>query len=163
MGNYIATSVSSGIPFDNSTNGYDSTDAQAAIEESKSVAISLPRFSLSSIHNGTVSNGQLIGVNNLVNVPIVVPVKSQLVEVTFYQNGGSTRDGEYLFYRNTQSAPNLFFTWTLNNTTSDVANGDGADFTSPTFNQGDTLLVYYNDTGTNHQDVSIFYFFQAVE
>lgn len=158
---FFKTPVAQSIPFEAS--GYTSDNVLDAIQESKADAIALPRFALSSVHNATLSNGQLVGVNNLVNNPIVVPIKSLLQEITFYQNGGASADGEYLFYRNTQTAPNLFFTWSLPNTTTAVANGGGVDFTSPTFNAGDLLLVYFNDIGSNHNDVTIHYFFQAIE
>ena len=158
--------VAASTPFDNEGTTFSSENVQDAIEEAKSDAINLPRFAIGAVHNATLSNGQLVGVTNLVNVPLVVPIRSILAEVTFYQDGGAERDGEYLFYRNTQTAPNLFFTWTLNNTTTAVAdstNVGGSDFTSPLFEQGDLLLIYYNDTGTNHSDVSLFNYFQAQE
>ena len=143
----------------------DEDDGQAVLEALLArinLVGALPRYALSSIHNATLSDAQLVGVSNLVNVPVVVPVKSTLKEVTLFQDGGTDKDGEYLFYKNNQAAPDLFFTWTLADTEKAVAD-DGIDYTSPTFNGGDTLLVYFNDIGSNHQDVSLHYLFQAVE
>jgi len=156
------TQVAESIPFDNSVSGFSSDNVQDAVVEAKSDAVSLPRFSLNSAHNAGLSNGQLVGVTNLLNVPLVVPVKSKLAEITYYQGGGNNRDAEFLFYQNAQTAPNLFFTWNLPNTTTAVAE-EITDFTSPTFNQGDLLLVYFNDIGSNPNDVSLVYFFQAIE
>lgn len=152
--------------FDPTGTGFSATTVQSAIVESKDLAIELPRFPLSAIHNGTLSDGQLVGVNNLVNNPLVIPVKSQVAEITYYQNGGSSRDGQLRFYRNSETAPNLFFTWTFNNTETAVAestNAGGSDFTSPTFNQGDELLIYFDDNGSNPVDVSILVYMQAVQ
>lgn len=156
------TPVAASVPFDGGS-GFTADNVQDGIIEAKADAINLPRFPIGCTHNATLSDGQLVGVSNLVNVPLVVPVKSQLAEITFYQDGGSTRDGQYRFYRNAETAPNLFFTWTLNNTTTATAEGFGVDYTSPIFLAGDLLLIYYDDTGLNHQDVSILNFFQAVE
>ncbi len=161
MGSTRHTQVSGSTPFDNEGTAFASDNARDAIIEATNLATGKARFVTSSVHNGTLSNNQLVGVSNLVNNPIVVPVTSLLSEVTFYQDGGGNRDGEYEFYRNTQSAPNLFFTWTLQNTTTAVAEGGGVDFTSPNFTKGDLLLVYFNDTGANHRDVALFYYFQA--
>lgn len=155
------TPVAASVPFEGA--GFDADNVQDGIIEAKSDAINLQRFPVSAVHNARLSDGQLVGVSNLVNVPLVIPVKSILAEVAFYQDGGSTRDGQYRFYRNSQTAPNLFFTWTLNNTTSATAQGFGVDFTSPTFFSGDLLLIYYDDTGTNHSDVVIQNFMQAQE
>lgn len=166
MSTLYPTNVASSTPFDNAGVEFISDNAQDAIVEAKEagdLALALPRFPLSSIHNGSLSNGQLIGISNLVNTPIVVPIKSVIKEVTMYQDGGANRDGQFRFYRNTETAPNLFFTWTLNNTTSAVANGDGVDFTSPTFVQGDLLRVYFDDIGQNMQDLTMTYLFQAIE
>jgi len=164
MSKISKTPVAAGIPFEGST--FDSDNVQDGIIEAKNDAINLPRFPVTATHNATLSDGQLVGVSNLVNVPLVIPVKSKVAEITFYQDGGATRDGQYRFYRNAETAPNLFFTWTLNNTTEAVASSTavgGSDFTSPTFNAGDDLRIYYDDTGSNHRDVAILIFLQAVE
>lgn len=150
------------VPFDNTDPSFSSDNVQAAIIEAKSTAISLPRLSVSATHNAAMLNGQLVGVSSLVNNPLVVPVSSTLAEITFYQGGGATKDGQYRFYKNTETAPNLFFTWTLDNTTSAVAE-DGTDYTSPTFGQGDLLLIYYDGTINNHRDVSLVNYLQAIE
>ena len=150
------------VTFDPTGTNFSATETQAAIVESKDIAVSLPRFPVGAVHNATLSNGQLVGVSNLVNTPLVVPVTSILAEITFYQDGGASKDGQYRFYKNTQTPGDLFFTWTLNNTTTAVAE-HGVDYTSPSFAQGDLLLIYYDDTGSNHQDVSIQNYFQATE
>lgn len=164
MSKISKTPVAPAIPFEGS--GFDADNVQDGIIEAKNDAIALPRFPVSAIHNATLSDGQLVGVSNLVNVPLVIPVKSKVAEITFYQDGGATRDGQYRFYRNAETAPNLFFTWTLNDTTKATANSTevgGTDFTSPTFNAGDDIRIYYDDTGLNHSDVVILVFLQAVE
>ena len=146
--------------------GFEADNVQDGIIEAKSDAIKLPRFAVDAVHNATLSDGQLVGVTNLVNVPLVIPVKSQIAEITFYQDGGANKDGQYRFYQNTETPSELFFTWTLNNTTTAVAESTqvgGSDFTSPTFDSGDLLRIYFDDTGANHQDVAIFVYLQAVE
>lgn len=158
------TQTADSVPFEGQ--GFDADNVADGIIEAKSDAINLPRFPLSFIHNAILSDGQLVGVSNLVNVPLVVPVKSQIVEITFYQDGGATKDGEYRFYKGDELPGNLFFTWTLTNTTSDVAISTvvgGTDFTSPIFLQGDLLRVYFDSIGQNHSDVTMFVYFQAVE
>ena len=163
MGSLRHTQVASSTPFDNDGTTFDAENLQDAVVEAKDIAVNLPRFPVGAVHNATLSDGQLVGVSNLVNVPLVIPIKCVLAEITFYQDGGANKDGQYRFYRNEETAPNLFFTWTLNNTTSATAEGFGVDFTSPTFSAGDFLLIYYDDTGQNHSDVSIQNYLQATE
>ena len=151
------------VPFDNSSNGYDSTDVQAAIEESKNDAVNLQRFTLSLIHNGTLSDGQAVrwsGLNN--NAEVVIPAKSVIREITF--SNTNLADADFRFYKNTVTAPNLFFTWTaIRSDKTKIAKGQGVDFTSPTFNSGDIIEIRFDKQGTNTTDLVMALFWQTVE
>lgn len=106
-------------------------------------------------HNGTLSNGQLIGANNLVNQPIVIGFRSKLQKITFI-NSKSGADAVFDFYRNgTGGSP--FHTYTVVNASpnNDTVTG------SPIFEIGDTLDILYTDTGTNPSDMVMGVFMEA--
>lgn len=147
--------------FNNASSLFSSDNVQGAIEEGTNLAIDLPRFPISAVHNGTMNDGQLVGVTNLVNNPLIVPTKSKLANITFYQGGGATKNGSYRFYINSETPSNLFFTWGLAATELAIASSP-ADFTSPIFLAGEQLNIYFNSTGSSHSSVSLMCFFQAV-
>lgn len=107
-------------------------------------------------HNGNLSNGQLVGYNNLVNQPIVIGFRSKLQRIT-YINSRSSSDATFRYYRGAISAPNLFHTFSFTNqlsTTSDVT-------TSPIFEIGDLLRISYQDDGANPNDMIMGLFLEA--
>lgn len=160
------TLLAEDVPFDNSSNGFTANKTQEAIEEAKAsgeVAKDLPRFPFVLVHNGGLSDGQAIRWSNLANTAVLrVPTKAKVREITFGNNNNA--DADFRFYKNSVSAPNLFFTWTAIRSDSDaLAVGDGADFTSPTFDQGDILEIRYDDQGASINDMIMVIWWQTVE
>lgn len=154
------TPVAKSIPFDSSGPGnFSSTDVEAAIKEAKSDAINLPRYTIVTVFNGTVSNNDWLGYSNLLPgdaTPIIVPEKAALKEVTF-ANGNSGVDGKINLYKNGTAAGNIFNTLI-------ITNGKEASFiVEEVFQAGDTLRGRWEDDGTNPQDAAIVYFFQLQE
>lgn len=107
-------------------------------------------------HNGKLSNGQLIGANNLANQPIVSGFRSKLQKVTFI-NTNAGADATFRFYRNSIAPANLFHTYSIVNATPNVSNVT----TSPTFEIGDILFITYQDDGTNTNDMVMGIFMEA--
>lgn len=108
------------------------------------------------VHNGTLSNGQLVGYSNLVNQPIVVGFRSRLQRITFI-NANAGADATFRFYKDTISAPNLFHTYSVVNAAPNTSNVTG----SPTFEIGDLLQITYQDDGTNTSDLVMGLFLEA--
>lgn len=151
--------VARAIPFDGTGTTFTSTDTQSAIVEAKNIAVGLPRYTLLGVFNGIVSDGNWLSYSNLVpgdTVPILIPVKCSLKEVTFYNINSAS--GRLDFYRNGTLAENIFDSLSITNSTS----GTKANFTQ-IFNLGDTLRARWVDLGTNPNDAVIVYFFQVEE
>lgn len=143
-----------GQPFDNSTNGFTATDTQAAIEEAKATAQGLPRWIILCRYNGTVSDGDLIGLDNLLSdKKILFPTAAQLKELSW--NNANTGVGlRFEFYKNSLS--NLVYTYTA--TAGDNANGYGYHqfTTSIPFAPGDFVYVKYVKLGgSNVSDLGL--------
>ena len=109
-------------------------------------------------HNGTLSDGQLVGYNNLVNNAFVVGFRSKLSRVTL-NNTRDDADFGLRFYRNAETPANLFFDWNVSNPTNGIAVAEIT--TSPIFEVGDTLPIYYDDQGTNVSDMNLGLFMEA--
>lgn len=113
MTKIVISPVSKAIPFDNSINGFVSTDAQAAIEEAKQNAEGFPRAGLSLTHNGTVGDLAWLTYSELLANPrILFPVKTRLKEFTWVNANVNIRALQYKFYKNGQLAGNLVYTYT---------------------------------------------------
>lgn len=158
------------VTFDNSSNGYLSTDAQAAIEESKAEAILKPRFSITTTFNATLSNNEWLGYNEHIpgdQVPIRIPLDCRLREVTVaYKNtdllgipvGGNLIDGRLQIYKNGLTDPtHVVHTETFTN----QASGRVISGLDVFYAAGDFLVSKWKDDGDNPSDVAIVYFFQA--
>lgn len=155
-----STPVAQAIPFDNtSATGFTSDNVQDAIAEAKSDAIALPRYTIVTVFNGTVSNSQWLGYSNLLpgdDTPILVPTKARLREVTF-ANSNSAVDGTLNLYKNGLASGNIFDG--LN-----IVNQQNVSFSvDELFQAGDVLRGRWVDTGTNPSDAAIVYFFQIEE
>jgi len=141
----IQPQAARGQPFDNSTNGFTATDTQSAIEEAKETAQGLPRWIIVLTHNGTVGNGNYIGLTELLaDKRILFPTSSQVKE--FSWNNNNTNVGVRLrFYKN--SLTNLVYTY--NATAGDNANGYGYhQLTTPiSLDPGDFIYIKYTKTG----------------
>lgn len=157
-------------PFDNSTNGYASTNVQDAIEEGVTTAIQKPRFSITTVFNGTVGNNDWLGYDNLIpgdQVPIRVPLNCILKEITmYYKNtallgiptGSNLIDGRLQVYKNGLTDPtNIIHTETFTN----QADGKTISNLNVSFSAGDFIVCRWKDDGDNPSDAAIVYFFQV--
>lgn len=154
-----ATPVAKAVPFDNTSTTFTSTDVNDAIIEAKSIAVNLPRYAVVTTFNGTVSNNQWLGYDNLLpgdTVPIIVPIAGVLKELTF-SNANSGVSGNLEVYKNGTAAGNIVATLSVSSEQSKI-------FTPIiTFAEGDALRCRWEDTGTNPSDLALVYYFQATE
>lgn len=150
--------VAKSTPFDNATNGFSSTDTQAAIEEAKQNAEGFPRAGLSLTANGTVGDLAWITYSELLANPrIVFPVKTRLKEFTWVNNNTNIRETDVKFYKNGQASGNLFSTRTL--PAGELTNGYGY-YVFPSdldWNAGDSLYVQidYTAAGSSMSDLAL--------
>lgn len=151
------------ILFNNSVSQFsvDPKNVQDAIDasgEKAQVALDTPRYTLSLIYNGTVSNGTYIGYSNLVagnDTPIIIPINSNLGEFTF-SNANSSPSYRLEFIKNSiGNSP--FYTVTKSSTKDFVDNTIDEDF-----NTGDSLFIRYIDLGLNASDVAIILLLKAL-
>lgn len=148
------------ITFDNSSNGFTSTNAQNAIEESKNTAVGKARFTITTTFNSTVGNNNWLGYNELLpgNVtPIRIPVSCTLKEITFSWSGASV-DGRYDLYKNGTAGGNIVY-----QTPNIVNQANGINITglNLSFVNGDFFVGRWIDTGDNPSDMAVVYFFQT--
>lgn len=159
------------IFFDNSTNGFTSTEVQHAIEEAYSTAVQKPRFSIVTSFNGTIGNNDWLGYNELIpgdQVPIRIPRNCKVREITFaYKNtellgiptGSSLIDGTFKLYKNGLSDPtNVIHTEVFTN----QASGKVVTGLNLSLNQGDFIVGRWTDQGDNPSDMAICYFFEVI-
>lgn len=95
------TPVASTVPFNNSANGFTSTDTQAAIEEAKALAANSSRGGLICGHDGASSVGRYLAFypSNPSNTnPLIIPEPSELVALSISASANST--GTLTVYRN---------------------------------------------------------------
>lgn len=141
-----------------SADGYVAVDAEEAIKESRNTAISLPRFPISIIMNGTVSNGDWLAYSNLTpDATIVIPTKCELREVT-WSNSNDNRSFDFVFYKNGRNTT-PYSTRQVRNSSNNYGLFDSL---SDPFDSGDTLDIKYVDQGLNISDAAILLFFQTV-
>ena len=79
------TQTAGQTPFDNSTNGYDAIDVQAAIEETLFDAINNDRYPIQASYNGNANAGRYLEIfpgENSFNAPMLAPSTSYVVAVT---------------------------------------------------------------------------------
>lgn len=157
---FLQDNLAAYIGFDNSSNNFTANKIQPAIEEAKTTAIGKPRFTIITTFNGTVTNNQWLGYNELLpgnTSPIVVPISCTLKEITLSFNGIAV-DGRIDIYKNGTAAGNLVInTLTLTNiNTKIVFSGLSLNLVS-----GDYIIGRWIDTGDNPSDLAVVYFFQA--
>jgi len=157
---YLRFREAFGVPFRSDptrVNGFIAKDTQTAIEEVRSIANPLI-VPINLIYNGTLSNGNFIGYNNLLPgdlTPIIVPISGTFTGFT-WSNRDADSDFDLEFRKNTTGG-SPFFTWSVTNTkTADVNLG-----TPETITAGDTFYVKYVDQGSNATDASIVLKFKA--
>jgi hypothetical protein len=149
--------VSRGTPFDNSTNGFTATQAQAAIEEARDTAPGFARASITCVFNSTISNNQWLGFSDQLPgdaVPIRIPWNCILKEIAVSWKALSV-DGQMRFFKNGLVDPgNVVYTETFSN------QDDGRVFYPDIpFSAGDLLRGRWIDQGQNPSDMALVYFF----
>lgn len=117
------------------------------------------RFTLTLLNNSTLSNGQRFGYSELLpNVPVIVPRKCRLKEITF-SNQNATTDAQFRIYARTPTASptpsgTLLYTWNLTNSLSAFLTG-----LDLLFQAGQEVLINFVDTGDNPSDAAMVLFF----
>lgn len=152
MSGPYATQVAQAVPFDNTTNGFISTDAQAAIEEAKQNAEGFPRAGIRSSYNGTVSANQWLGPNELLpNTPLLVtPVKIVIKEITWANQ--STNVAFRIQFRLNSRTGTILYTMTVTSPNSGYGYVNGLNIV---LNPGETIHAQYLDDGTNCSDMDL--------
>lgn len=144
-----------------STTDLTSVEVNSAINESAllaDLALNTPRYAIPLVYNGTVGNNTFIGYSNLVPgdaTPIVIPIKSRLIEYTF-SNSNASADFTIELIKNS-TTNTAFNSESKINTASFVKTGLNELFLS-----GETIYIKYLDNGTNASDCVIVLFFKAV-
>lgn len=160
---FTRTQLASQTPFDNTGNGFVSTQVQDAIVEAKTAG-NAQRFSIPFIHNGVLTNAQRVGYSDaLPNSPVVIPKDSTLKEITF-SNSAANADARFDIYRrptpSASATPGgtavLLQQWTLTNALSGVLSGMNHFFSA-----GEELLIVFIDTGDNPSDAAMIVFLQS--
>lgn len=148
------TQVARGTPFDNSTNGFTSTDVQNAIEEAKnassfgSLAI-LPVF----LNNGSTRNKWLSlynAFNTSDTLPAIAPFTSEIFALT-YTNATSGSNVDIEIYKNGAAGGNLIFTWQIRN----KKNAYKTNMTPLALSPGDTISVFCRDVSSPYPNTVV--------
>lgn len=152
------------LRFNNASNSFPSSTIQATIED----VYALQRFAITTTFNGSIGNNTWLGYSELLtgnNVPILVPKKAILREITFsYTNtqilgiptGSNLVDGTFQLFINNQTTVTQSITFT-NQASPRLVSG-----LNIAVNAGDWFLGRWIDQGDNPSDLAIVYFFQPV-
>jgi len=153
--NQLRTAVNNS--FDNSTNGFVSTNVQAAIEEAQSTALGKLVFVVSINRNGSMSGGDWFGRSEVLpnTASFVCPTNMQFIGIS-WSNANSNCDFDLEFYKNGRTTTK-FRTYQARNLTLGYAYG-WAD----SFSAGDYIDVKYIDQGDNVSDMGLDLFFKVV-
>jgi hypothetical protein len=145
------------IDFDNSVNGFTSTNVQNAIEEVKTYGEGFPRAGIPLTYNGTLSTGNYVTYTELLANPrILFPVKIKLKELTWVNNNTTLGAFNFQFYKNGQAPGNLIYTYIP--TAGERTQGYGY---TPVpldldFNAGDSMYIkYVKPSGTSLADLAV--------
>lgn len=147
--------IANNIPFDNTSNGFISTDVQDAIEEVDNNNTNA-RVSIPLLANSTVSNNQWVGYSELIpsnTTPIVLPWNCQMTNISF-ANSNTSVDGIFEIYKNGLLVANRIYQWQF-------TNSNNTNYLSLTLNfvAGDELSFKWVDQGTNPADAVWVLFF----
>lgn len=111
MSQYIKTEVAASIPFDNSTNGFQSDNVQGAIEETILKAEGKPRLPLFFWDWSTTADIQylyFIGQIRCSDMPFIAPLTFRLRELTFTGKLNNVNANVFFgIYKTNGSLPNL--------------------------------------------------------
>jgi hypothetical protein len=153
MTRYITvTPVSSTVSFDNDTNGFTATDAQAAIEEARETAQGFPRAGIRSSYNSTVGNNNWLGPSELLpNTPLLIsPLKLQINEIT-WANQNTNVQFRIEFRTGSRVGPIIYtLTVTSPNSGSGFVSGLTLNLTA-----GQRVHAQYKDDGQNVSDFDL--------
>jgi len=155
---FIIRDVASSLPFTDDSGVFTSKNTKDAIFEALNTSVSLPRFPVILVMNGTVSNGDWITYSNLTpSASIIIPTKCELRELT-WSNRNSSVEFDLEFYKNGRA--------TTAYETREVRSGSATNgqFTGldDSFDALDTLDIKYIDQGSNASDLVLVIFFQTV-
>lgn len=164
----FTTPVATSVPFEPQRNPdytgqasiITAQNCQDAIEEVfQNAPGKQARFTLSLLNNNSMTNGQRFGYSELLpNVPVILPRKCRLKEITF-SNANATTDARFRIYARTPTASptpsgTLLYTWNITNSLSSVVTG-----LDLLFQAGQEVLINFVDTGRNPSDAAMVLFF----
>lgn len=149
------------VPFDNSSNGFTSDNAQDAIEEAQASAVG-KGFQLTYHENGSATNTWIE--HEGANIPSdeapgVVPWDARLVGITFTNDNRNVDTQIQIAISNfstTNSNIDRAYKWQLTNVRSAVWTNETTGFT---VNKGDRIGIYMADQGGNASDVVVKLYF----
>lgn len=140
-----------------------SQNVQDAIEEVfQNAPGKQARFTLALLNNSSLGNNQRVGYSELLpNVPVVLPRKCRLKEITF-SNASANADATFRIYKRSPpissatpgGTATLLHTWTFNNSLSAFQTGLDLLFLA-----GEEILIVFIDIGDNPSDVAMVLFF----
>jgi len=151
--------VANDTPFDNSSNGFVSESTQEAIEEAKQNAEWFPRAGIRITSNGTVSNNQWLGPNELLpNTPLLVsPVSLKINEITWANPTSNVQF--HIEFRKGSKTGSIFYTLTVTSPNSGYGYITGLNHT---LNPGDTVWAQYKDDGRNANDLDLMFWISRI-
>lgn len=145
--------IASNVWFDNTVLSWPLSEdnVQEAIEYAKSSAEGFGRVPLLMLHNGTLSDGEEVGRNELMaDKKYIFPVNFKLTHLT-WNNDRSSADFDLEFYRyynnGTPYPSQPFWTYEVRNKQYDYVDSLNFDFAA-----GDYMKIVYRDQGTNARD-----------
>ena len=149
--------------FDNTSNGFVSTNTQSAIEEVRYLAEGRPRMGLTLTANGIVGANDYITYNELLaNKRILFPVRLKLLELAW--NNSNTSLGAFVFkvFKNGTAAGNLIYTYTPTAADRTAGYGYEALVTPLTFVAGDYIYIQnVRSSGTSLLDLGLTIWLQS--
>ncbi|HLD91116.1 MAG TPA: hypothetical protein VI911_08905 [Patescibacteria group bacterium] len=146
------TQVAKSTPFDNSTNGFNSTDTQSAIEESKQYGEGFPRAGIRGVYNGIVGNNNWLGPTELLpNTPFCVfAVKTKINEISW--SNQTINVSFRVQFRSVSKTGTIFYTLDVDSPNDGYGFVNGLDYT---FDAGSVVYAQYLDDGTNCSDMDL--------
>lgn len=138
-------------------NGFQSINAQEAIEEAKATALGKVRANRTFSHNGTMGGGFWHGYSELINSyssPMIIPWNCLWKDYTFVTDRNSV-GGRLDFYLNGTSDSNIFYSIDFNNVNQILIATPNISL-----DQGDLLRARWVDLGQNPRDVISTFDFQ---
>jgi hypothetical protein len=171
-GGIFNSGVAKSIPFDTTDNNFGSPSVQEAIIEAKNKAISVSRFTITGIFNGTIGNNNWLGYSEVLpgnQVPIRLPINCKLREISFsyYTStllgvplSGDQVTGKFKIFKNGLTDPtHVIHTEQFTN----QVGGKTVSGLDLSLNANDFIVGKWIDEGNNPSDMAIVYFFEVIE